>query len=1120
MKQIIDSYHISIQKLRYVLILVLVVLSSKMNAYDFEVDGLCYNIISSDQVEVTYRVQFKSNYSGSLQLPEKVIYNDIVYSVTKIGVDAFSYCSGLTGSLSIPNSVTSIGEGAFHQCSGLTGALIIPQGVIYIGNYAFSACTGLTSISIPNSVKTIGRGAFGSCKGLTSITIPSSVTSFGIENFTNCYNLSSIVVENGNTEYDSRNNCNAIIHTSSNELLVGCQNTIIPNSVTSIGYCAFAGCIGLSSVSIPGFVTRIDEGAFNSCSSLTEVYCYATNVPSTHANAFARTNIEYADLYVPVSSINSYKSEAPWNAFKSITSIEGYSYYSLSITVTGNGSASYDGENIRETTKTYSVNDGTPATISLTPDDGYRIKSVKSNNKDVTSSVSNNQYTVTVNSDTSVEVEFEAIPVTTYTLSITATGNGNASYDGNTIKSKTSTFTVNEGTKATISFTPDDGYRIKSLKVNGSEVTASMSYTATVNSNTTVEVEFEAIPITPSNCSISITASGNGSVSYGGDNIRGATKTYTVTEGTTATFTITPDNGYRIKSLKVNGSSVSVTNSYSITINSDTTIEVEFEEIPDTPSVTTYTLSITASGNGSANYGGESIRGTSRSYSLNEGSSVSISFTPDEGYRIESVKVNGSNIGKETGYSTTLNANTTIEVVFEAIPVTTYSLTVTASGNGVATFDGTDVRNGSQFFTVNEGSDAIVAFTPDKGYKVEVVKVDGNEVEVAELYTISDITSDKTIEVAFAEMDRNFSIDGVSYLIESFEDNTVTLTGVQNTITLEVSVKVNYQAQEWSVIGISENALDNSEELAAIIWDIQIPFTAKVANPNLLLYVKDESYAPAGIRNVVVNGFAKTITLTDAQSGNNFYCPETFTTQSIIYTHNYSMKTGLNESKGWETITLPFDVQQISHNSKGEIIPFAKWSSNDNLKPFWLYELSGSGFVEAENIKANTPYIISMPNNEIYPSDYQLAGRVTFSALNAEVKKSDDVQSASFSNRLFMPNFICQEADAGMYALNVRNDYEAYSGGENEGSKFILNLRKIHPFEAYMTSTSNARAFDIFDDMKTAIRGIEDIAISKKQVKVYDLSGKLLKVGASLDAIKQELPAGVYIVNNQKIMVK
>ena len=221
-----------------------------------------------------------------------------------------------------------------------------------------------------------------------------------------------------------------------------------------------------------------------------------------------------------------------------------------------------------------------------------------------------------------------------------------------------------------------------------------------------------------------------------------------------------------------------------------------------------------------------------------------------------------------------------------------------------------------------------------------------------------------------------------------------------------------------------------------------------------------------------MNGYANSITLTDAQSGNNFYCPEAFTAQSISYTHNYLMKTGLHESRGWETIALPFDVQKVSHSSKGEIVPYARWTSGSSVKPFWLYELSESGFVEAEGISSNTPYIISMPNNEAYPNEYHLTGRISFSSENVTVERSSELQVSTFSDRSFTPNFICRDANAGYYALNVSNDYEYYQGSENEGSRFILNLRQIHPFEAYMTSSANTRSIGIFDDMTTDIRGL------------------------------------------------
>ena len=190
-------------------------------------------------------------------------------SVTSIGDYAFSDCSGLT-SVTIPNSVTSIGYAAFKGCSSLT-SVTIPNSVTSIGGWAFSGCSGLTSVTIPNSVTSIGESAFWGCSGLTSVTIPNSVTSIGLGAFYNCTSLTSLSVEAGNTVYDSRNNCNAIIETSTNTLIFGCQNTTIPNSVTSIGDYAFSDCSGLTSVTIPNSVTSIGYAAFKGCSSLTSV---------------------------------------------------------------------------------------------------------------------------------------------------------------------------------------------------------------------------------------------------------------------------------------------------------------------------------------------------------------------------------------------------------------------------------------------------------------------------------------------------------------------------------------------------------------------------------------------------------------------------------------------------------------------------------------------------------------------------------------------------------------------------------------------------------------------------------------------------------------------------------
>ena len=285
-------------KLSLVLLVLLSFIGTKSFAYDAVVDGIFYNL-SGTNATVTYEsydgINYSSSYSGNITIPASFVYNDVTYNVVSIGSYAFYNCSSpLT--VIISNGITTIADQAFQRCTGLT-SVTIPNSVTYIGSGAFDRCTSLYSVSIPNSVTTVGDFAFAGLN-LTSMTINKSDCStmylwFGDSSFNNATSIENIIigpnvssicgeinvalglesiqVDENNGKYDSRNNCNAIIETSTRTLVAGCKTTAIPNDVVAIGKSAFSECKGMTSITIPNSVTSIGQSAFYGCASLTSI---------------------------------------------------------------------------------------------------------------------------------------------------------------------------------------------------------------------------------------------------------------------------------------------------------------------------------------------------------------------------------------------------------------------------------------------------------------------------------------------------------------------------------------------------------------------------------------------------------------------------------------------------------------------------------------------------------------------------------------------------------------------------------------------------------------------------------------------------------------------------------
>ena len=305
--------------------------------------------------------------------------------------------------------------------------------------------------------------------------------------------------------------------------------------------------------------------------------------------------------------------------------------------------------------------------------------------------------------------------------------------------------------------------------------------------------------------------------------------------------------------------------------------------------------------------------------------------------------------------------------------------------------------------------------------------------------------------------------------------------------------------------------VSNCSSLAAIqAGSAAIPDSvyAQVANPNLLVYVNDASLAPKGVQNVVINGTAPEIILTDVESGNNnWYCPQPFTAQKISYTRNFQQQTQIGVSRGWETIALPFDVQTIAAEDSRIITPFGDYASPYN---FWLRRLTHNGLQSAQQIEANTPYLISMPNSTEYPEEYKLAGKVTFSAENASVPESNLVIDES-SDIFFAPTFERMEAQQHIYAINVGEE----RGGHPEGSVFEQNYREVRPFEAYTKHLTGPSRFITLDDLDegfaTSIEELKNGKIEElKSKQWYDLNGRRVLRPSK----------GLYINNGRKVMMK
>ncbi|WP_400206370.1 InlB B-repeat-containing protein [Methanomethylophilus alvi] len=494
---------------------------------------------------------------------------------------------------------------------------------------------------------------------------------------------------------------------------------------------------------------------------------------------------------------------------------------------------------------------GDDLTISIVPDEGYRISKVTMDGEDVTSSVTGQELVLReVKSNHDITVAFEKI---TYTVAVSSGGHGSVDPDGDVL--------MEYGDSLTVKIAPDTGYVLKSVILDGIDVTSSVSGLVfvlnDVVSDHSVRVEFEVITYT-----VTVTAGENGS----------ADPTTSVVEyGKSLKIVFIPEPGYRTSYLTINGGDRIVpddrTNYVIDDIIEDKAVEVFFERDDSAYA----SVSVAIVGHGTVNGNSDSFKDE-----VLKESSYTITSVPSEGYRLSKVLVDNVEVPTSEGVYVLKNIarDTAVEVVFEILM---FTVTVDVGKHGSCD---------QQTQAVEYGSDLTFTFTPDSRYAVHSVTVDGVPVEIVDgTYVLRDIRADHVVAVTFWKVE--FDIE-----ISAGENGSASPSGIQRvqeneSLTVVFTPSEGYTYDSVLVDGEEGTLTNGTYVFSNVLADHEISVTFKrivitvsidpteggsveasseapyyYGDPLTLTFTPDVWY---GLKSVTVNGVDVTAQLTDSK---------------------------------------------------------------------------------------------------------------------------------------------------------------------------------------------------------------------------------------------------------------
>ena len=379
-------------------------------------------------------------------------------------------------------------------------------------------------------------------------------------------------------------------------------------------------------------------------------------------------------------------------------------------------------------------------------------------------------------------------------------------------------------------------------------------------------------------------------------------------------------------------------------------------------------------------------------------------------------------------------------------------------------------------------------------------------------------TDDQGVQYTLEDNKEGYAVSGISKSAASdivipaeVNDLPVTVIDERAFIAVENMQSVVIPS---NITTVGKNVFYGCKNLLLVEWNTTAPVRAdcfdKAENHgNMLVFVNDADTEVSYKGNVVVNGVAEQITISDDMA---FRSPQQFTARKISFTRNFDKKTKIGVSGGWEAMVLPFDVQTVTNEKKETLLPFGLVDFESSL-PYWAAELQADEtFSLVQQIKANTPFIMQVPNSDEYEDRYNVAGEVTFSATDVTVYPTTDMEQEVGNGYVMLGSYEGTTADSRVYALN---DEEYTADGETymSGSIFVANARDIRPFEAYVYTTDAGRA----PYLRVGNAGETGIGHSTFNVQhsteIYDLTGRKVLNTANLKG-------GIYIVNGKKVIFK